>query len=160
MDRNNWFSKQGMTYLHQDIRNWYKGILAAILYMVIMQFLVGKVCPMVLLTGLPCPACGSTRAGICVMTLQWGKAWQLHPLIFPIGLAMLYAIVCRYVRGCPVYGGKTIVAVLGIMLIVFYFYRMSNNVLEMFQAHGTTQAPMQYWEHNLFRWLLRNVVVR
>ncbi len=41
-------------------------------------------CPFFLLTGLPCPGCGLTRAFVCLGHGRWGEAWHWHPLGLPL----------------------------------------------------------------------------
>ena len=149
MDRNNVIKQAGIENVRQDIRNYYKGILLVVLYIVVMDVLFRKMCPMVLVTGMPCPACGLTRAGWYVITLQWAKAWQMNPLIFPIGIAFAYAIFCRYIRGIKIYGGPLIITIIAILLIGFYLYRMVTCF--SFETHH--DSPMAYWKHNLLRYL-------
>lgn len=49
-----------------------------------MTLCVGSACPIALLTGLPCPGCGLTRACIAALTLHWKEAFALHPLFLLI----------------------------------------------------------------------------
>ncbi|HPE38656.1 MAG TPA: DUF2752 domain-containing protein [Bacillota bacterium] len=53
--------------------------------------LFGITCPFKKLTGLPCPACGATRAYVSALHLDFAKAFYYHPL-FPILLPMCYYI--------------------------------------------------------------------
>jgi hypothetical protein len=44
-----------------------------------------SICPFYRLTGLPCPACGLTRAFVCMAHGQFAEAWRYHalgPLLF------------------------------------------------------------------------------
>lgn len=47
-------------------------------------FLVGSVvgCPIQRLTGIPCPACGMSRAWKCVLLLEFRHALEYHPLFW------------------------------------------------------------------------------
>ncbi|MBA3502568.1 MAG: DUF2752 domain-containing protein [Myxococcota bacterium] len=40
----------------------------------------GPICPLLALTGLPCPFCGMTRATIAIGAGEWDRAFALHPL--------------------------------------------------------------------------------
>ena len=46
----------------------------------LMGILVG--CPLQRLTGIPCPACGMSRAWSCVLHFQFRQALQYHPLFW------------------------------------------------------------------------------
>jgi hypothetical protein len=56
-------------------------------------------CPFRLLTGIPCPGCGMTRAFLSAFQLDFRSAFLYHPL-FPVVLFCVGAIflrICRYV---------------------------------------------------------------
>ena len=56
--------------------------LVLVCYIVITQIVFGTVCPWRIVTGIPCPACGLTHAGVCVLIGRWRQAWEYHPMIF------------------------------------------------------------------------------
>ena len=45
-------------------------------------------CPTAGLTGIPCPGCGLTRAGLALLRGRVSQAWAYHPLIFVVGPAV------------------------------------------------------------------------
>ncbi|MBR1866613.1 MAG: DUF2752 domain-containing protein [Lachnospiraceae bacterium] len=137
--------ESGLAILKRDISNLYKGILAAVIYCLGTHFLFGQACPMVLLTGFPCPGCGLTRAGIALLTLNWKAAWQLNCVIFLIGGFLIYYVLCRYILRCRCYGQNVFLGIIVLSLLVLYGYRMSH----IFPSH----APMEYYEFNLFAYL-------
>lgn len=47
-----------------------------------MTVYIGSACPFALVTGLPCPACGMTRANLLALQLKLGEAFAMHPLFF------------------------------------------------------------------------------
>lgn len=53
-----------------------------IIYCTVMTIFVGTACPITLLTGFPCFACGMTRANILALQLRFGEAFAMHPLFF------------------------------------------------------------------------------
>lgn len=125
-----------------DIQNWYKGVLVAILYLVVTKALWGRVCPMVLLTGLPCPACGLTRAGIAFLCLDWEQAWHFNACIFLIIPVIIYYLVCHYFASGKCRGGSLFLCIIVFSLIALYLYRM----VYLFPD----SAPMEYYTPNLF----------
>lgn len=137
--------ESGLSILKQDILNLYKGILAAVLYCLGTHFLFGHACPMVLLTGFPCPGCGLTRAAMALLTLNWQTAWQLNGVIFLIGGFFIYFVLCRYILQCRCYGKEILLGLIVLSLLVLYAYRMSH----VFPSH----APMEYYTTNLFAYL-------
>jgi heme O synthase-like polyprenyltransferase len=42
------------------------------------------VCPLALVAHQPCPACGLTRASLAALSLDFGRAAALHPLVFVV----------------------------------------------------------------------------
>ena len=57
---------------------------AVAVYLLFMRFVCGAGCPLVWLTGFPCPACGLTRAAKLVFCARFTDAYQMHPMIYPI----------------------------------------------------------------------------
>lgn len=49
------------------------------------------ICPLLALTGIPCPFCGMTRATIALGSGDLGRAFQLHPLA-PFVLVAVFAL--------------------------------------------------------------------
>lgn len=49
-----------------------------------MTLFVGSACPIALVTGLPCPACGLTRACMAAVTLHFAEAFTYHPLFLAV----------------------------------------------------------------------------
>lgn len=148
-----------MKQLKEDIRGYYKGILLVFAYIIVADSLLGKMCPMVLFTGLPCPACGLTRAGLDVMCFHFADAWRMNPVIFPIGAFLLYFILCRYVFQRAVTGWKWMLWVILIALLLVYMVRMGN-FLELLRISlegkkeeifpNIVGTPFSYYKRNLF----------
>jgi hypothetical protein len=46
-------------------------------------------CPFRALTGIPCPICGATRAGICLAQFQWSRAFFENPLFFLLYMTLI-----------------------------------------------------------------------
>lgn len=68
------------------------GLLAAFSAPVIaLGVITGCACPFRLLTGIPCPFCGMTRAHLAALRLDFPAAFRAHPL-FPLGLPFLFLL--------------------------------------------------------------------
>ncbi|MCM1179305.1 MAG: DUF2752 domain-containing protein [Clostridium sp.] len=150
-------NQAGFLNLKKDIRTYYKGVLLAAVYIVGADALFGGMCPGVLLTGFPCPACGLTRAGIYVLTLQFQRAWVMNPVIYAIGAFLLYFLICRYILGKPSAGVKWMLWAVLILLLLVYFYRMANCFPEYAAAGQSPGTPMVYTQENLLRRLVSHV---
>lgn len=103
-----------------------------------------SLCPMVMITGLPCPGCGLTRALFCLLRLDFSGAFRMHPFIYPIAF---YAGIFgwnRYIRKQNM-GSllKALVLLSAVAMILFYIWRM----LKFFPG----DPPMSYYSRNLLR---------
>ena len=103
-------------------------------------------CICVWLTGMPCPGCGLTRAGMAILQLEFVQAWEIHPFIYPIGIYVVVVLLYRYIlnkkwKYLNIYG-----IIIGITMCVYYLYRMMNGF--------PTEEPVNYQQHNLFTELI------
>lgn len=90
--------------LLQDLWNIRIAILVFAIYFVIGRKFLYSLCPMVIMTGFPCPGCGLTRAMFMVLRGDFAGAWKMHPFIYGVillcvGLILYY--VFRMVRYFP-----------------------------------------------------------
>ena len=83
--------------LLNDIRSIKWALIFISVCFVFFEITAGSICPVYALTGYPCPGCGLTRAGICVLRLDFAGAWELNPFIFPIGILLAAYAVNRYI---------------------------------------------------------------
>jgi len=135
--------------IRTDIRQYWKAAVAFCMYVLSVQTLFGRFCPMLLFCGLPCPGCGMTRAFFLVLQLRFAEAYQMHPLVYGwIALGIVFC-VRRYVMGKEVKSLQKYVIVLLAVMVVFYIYRM----IWIFP----NQEPMTYFEGNLL-WKIRQNV--
>lgn len=127
--------------LYADIRV-YGGFVAALaVYDAVVQICFHAFCPLVIVTGLPCPGCGMTRAVFYFATGQWEKGWAMNPLgILWTGLA-LYFMVMRYWLKKPAKGVLQIGGCLVACMILLYGYRM--------YCRFPGEPPMEYTSGNL-----------
>lgn len=127
----------------KDITELKWAIIAVIAYFVLSQKFWDSVCPMVYITGFPCPSCGLTRAGLAVLHLDFAKAWNMHPFIYPIGFWIAAAAYQRYFQGRYKLSSrlKTAGGILIIGLILFYIYRI--------YVYFPDKQPMTYNYNNL-----------
>jgi len=137
-----------------DIKSAKWAIALVIAYFVFLRKILGSMCLMVMLTGLPCPGCGLTRAGFAVLGLDFAGAWKIHPFIYPIMLLVVAYAVKRYIflsRDMKALNWCLVVTLAG--MIVFYVWRM--------YWHFPGEPPMSWYEGNVMhraaqmvRWVL------
>lgn len=135
--------------IRKDIQLYYRGVLLAAAYIGAANLLQVPFCPMVLLTGLPCPGCGMTRAAVLFFQGHWLAAWQMHPFFYVLLALAAAAAFSRYVLGRGAAQMKAAAVVLLMMAVFFYGYRMARDFPD--------REPMVYFSHNGLR-LCRAVV--
>lgn len=91
---------------------------------VVLKKLHGAFCPMVIIFGLPCPGCGTTRATVYLLKGQFEEAFYINPSVFLWLAFLLYIIVVRYIMGKPIKHSTVIVAVIGILMVVRFVVGM------------------------------------
>lgn len=116
--------KQAAGRLRKDIKE-YKWLGAAlVLYYVVVKRVFHAFCPLVIVTGFPCPGCGMTRALLFVLTGQFIRAWNSNPLIYGWFLLAFYVGIQRYIRGRKAVGWRKMLGALAVIMIGVYLYRM------------------------------------
>ena len=124
-----------------DLKNYKWAILGLILYDAAVTFLFGAFCPMVIVTGLPCPGCGTTRALGYVMRGDFGRAFVSNPCIYLWIAAGIYLVIMRYVKGKPAKGFLKIAGGIAVIMITVYLARMATQF--------PSQPPMVFLENNV-----------
>lgn len=108
----------------KDIRQTGWILLAIFAYYLISKRMLGAFCPMVLLTGLPCPGCGLTRAFLYVITGEFARAWYMNPSIYLWIVLLIYIGINRYILGKPAKHWPKIMAVIFVVMVGRYIYGM------------------------------------
>lgn len=76
------FLRSSFRILAEDVRRLLPAISAVSAYALLTHIMFDRFCPMLILTGLPCPGCGMTRALFLALSGQFERAWELQPLIY------------------------------------------------------------------------------
>ena len=138
--------KDAFCMLWNDIKSAKWVIIFIIAYFVFLKKFLYSTCPVVLISGFPCPACGLTRAGFLMLGLDFAGALHVHPFIFPIaGLTVLFC-VNRYLmlKRTPEWM-KWCLILLITGMVIFYIYRM----IHVFPG----DPPMSFYRGNLIHML-------
>lgn len=128
--------------LKQDIKNYWFGVAAAVIACVILDRIFGTCCPMRIITGLPCPACGTTRSFWALLRGDMRDMLWYQPLM-PLlaGTLFLFAYL-RYFKGTA---NKNLfyaaIAALIIIGISVYLYRIYKYYPE--------RPPLEYTPNNI-----------
>lgn len=98
---------------------------------------------MLILTGLPCPGCGMTRALFLALTGRFARAWEFQPPVYGWILLGLAFAVRRYLTVSPVSTREKQLWTLALALLllaslVLYIYRMFTGFPEGIVEPGRT----------------------
>ena len=138
--------RRALKLLWKDIKDIKWAIIIIIAYFALGRYFLYSLCPMVMVTGLPCPGCGLTRAGFALLRLDLAGAYRIHPFIYPIAGYIAVFGWTRYNMARRM--GKKLKAgltVLMVLVILFYGWRM--------WMYFPGEPPMSYYERNLLRFL-------
>lgn len=128
--------------IRQDMRAHWKAAIAVFVVLVVFAKCFGGACISKLITGLPCPACGMSRAAELFVKGQIKDSIQMQPLFALLIIGVILLILCRYIcRGHEAVLKYYAVLLIG-FAIVFYVYRMIRYFPDM--------EPMTYRRENLF----------
>lgn len=86
-------------------------------------------CVFRLMTGIPCPGCGMTRAWLAALRFDFSAAIAYHPLFWAVPIALVLAFVREETTSGKVKRGIDIViAVLCVLVIAVWIVRLVNPV--------------------------------
>lgn len=108
----------------KDIRAYGLLVVIYLIYHIVTQHVFRASCPLILLTGYPCPGCGMTRAIYLTLTFQFEKAFYLNPTAFLWVAFFIYLFITRYIMGKSYKITWWLVSVVVMLTIVRYIYGM------------------------------------
>lgn len=144
--------KRGIVLLREDIRHYCKGVLLAAAYIAAVSGILGlPVCPMVYVTGFPCPGCGMTRAALLFFRGDFTGAYRMHPFFYILLSATLLAAVLRYLCLKNISWMKYLVVAIALASIVFYIYRMWHLFPDI--------EPMVYYDKSILMLVWQKIFI-
>lgn len=146
--------KFDLELLKKDIKDMFIPLVMIAVYIIAGNFILGKICPLRMICGLPCPGCGITRAFLLVLQGNFYEATIMHPFWIPAVLLVVLFFVLRYFGG-DLGQSKKLMGIFRICVIItlilcigYYIYRMIT-----WFPH---QAPMIYDSNNIVN-MLKNI---
>ena len=130
-----------MRRVSEDIKDLWPVALGLLVYTVLVNVFFHAFCPMLLVTGIPCPGCGMTRAIVLLLSGHPAESLKMHPLAPLAVILFIYIGWNRYMIGKK---SKTVPILLGasvVLLLLCYLIRM----LYLFPEN----QPLLYMENNL-----------
>ena len=145
--------KKSVHYLWMDIKSAKWVIIFIIAYFVFLKNFLYSTCPLVILTGFPCPMCGMTRSGFALLRLNFGEAFHIHPFIYPIIFMIVIFCINRYLllKKTPEWMKWCMIFLLASM-VLFYIWRMYR--------YFPGEPPMSYYYNNAASCFFRTFVIR
>lgn len=129
-----------MSLLKQLIKQYGFALLLCIIALVTMDYIFGSVSLSVIFFGIPCPACGITRATKLMLLGRFKESFQMHPLLILVIIGViLYPILKKLLKNYRLFI-KWYAIICIIIFICFYIYRML--------VYFPNVEPMVYREDN------------
>lgn len=113
-------------------------------------------CVFRLLTGIPCPGCGMTRAWLAALRLDFAAAFAYHPLFWAVPIAFVLAFVCDEAASPKARRGINVVlAVLCALVVAVWVVRLVNpaDAGLLFGGHAPVGVPADIIHLEQPRWL-------
>ncbi|MCM1253624.1 MAG: DUF2752 domain-containing protein [Clostridium sp.] len=117
--------KKIMLRICRDIKNVQAVAAALALYVIFSHLIFRAFCPMVIMTGFPCPGCGMTRALFYLITGRFAESVRMHPAGIWVVILFLYFCWNRYIMGRKAKGMKLLIIATCVILIACYVWRMA-----------------------------------
>lgn len=113
-------------------------------------------CVFRLMTGIPCPGCGMTRAWLAALRFDFAAAFAYHPLFWMVPIAFVLAFVRDGTTSNKLKRGIDIViAVLCVLVIAVWIVRLVNpaDAGLLFGGHAPAGVPDDIIHLEQPRWL-------
>lgn len=141
-----------------DLRKNIAPIILIALLWAAAELIFHRFCPVVILTGFPCPGCGLTRALFNLFLLHPIKAFEFNPS-YPLWVALAVAFfIRRYVQGKSTSVLKYPLIAVCLITIGIYIWRMTNvfpGKEPMVFFHGNVLSRVFGWYDRLVTGLLQ-----
>lgn len=108
----------------EDIKKVLPAFIIIGLYVIVAEIVFGHVSPTMVLFGLPCPACGMTRAGLLFFGGNFADSFAMHPLFLPGFVFILCAMAFKFFKREWISKLTVPGIVLIVVFLAFYVYRM------------------------------------
>lgn len=106
----------------------------------------GSICLCKGVTGIPCPGCGMTRASTELLHGDFRGAWEMHPLIFYIIIAIPLGLFFKFVTK-----NQKHFNILTIITIIIFLVTWLVRMILLFPNY----APLDYNDQNLLSLIIR-----
>lgn len=132
--------KKAIRKIKEDLINYYKSIIIFILVWSFISIIFRSTCFTTVVFGIPCPACGMSRAAVLFFLGKFIESFNMHPLFLFVLLGIVIFILTRYFFGCQHIFNKYFISFVIIMFIVYIV-----RIIIIFPG----REPMTYNKNNL-----------
>jgi hypothetical protein len=129
------------------IKRYGVAIALCIATLYLMNRLFKTVCFSILLLGIPCPACGITRATKLLLTGQIKKSFNMHPLLILVIIGIILTLIIKFKLKNYRFFIKPYVIICLSIFVGFYLYRMIT--------YYPNVEPLTYREDNMLEMIIR-----
>lgn len=140
--------------IKHDIKDLWMAIIVLVVYTVLVNVIFHAFCPMVIVTGLPCPGCGMTRALFYLATGRLHQSIYMNPMGIPIACIIIYFFWNRYIIGKKAKGMMLLVVVSIALLLIVYVWRMycffPNRVPYVYAQNNVLSKAFPFYEQMLY----------
>ena len=123
-------------------------MLVLLVYGCVTQIVFGTICPFVVFSGFPCPACGLTRGVCAILTGHWKMAAAYNITAFLWLPALIWFCFMRYIAGKNKICWEPVFIVIAIITVIYYIYRMKacfpGNPPMCYHAKNVQQTSAQF----------------
>lgn len=137
--------KDYFSILIKFIKKYIWPILIFSMFLIITYLLKITNCPVKLITGMPCPGCGMTRAGFAVLRLDFVEALKYNPLIFIFPIIVWIIVFNERPIISKIYKNNIFWTIILIMVVSVYVLRL---------IFVYPDVPMDYYENNLIKFII------
>lgn len=129
-----------MKELMDFAKKYWLGVVLCILALTLLNTIFGTVCFSKLFIGLPCPACGITRASFLLLTGHFKESFQMHPLLLLVIFETVFCLIIKKIlKKCRFFINFSVIMVV-VIFVSFYIYRM--------KMYYPNVEPLTYWQDN------------
>ena len=137
--------KPSKSELIKDGKNFLTAAVLCAVVLGVTDRLFGGTCWLRLTTGIPCPACGFTRACLLLLKGDVTGAWHMHAMVFPVLFGVLLFLFCKYFleNGSKIWKWYGIIIIT--IAVAYYIERMVRYFPEV--------EPMIFYQKNWLAWI-------
>lgn len=127
--------------IKEDIVQYWPAAAVLAVYTAAVNLAFHNFCPMVILSGLPCPGCGLTRSFLALASGKIEQSLFINPMGIPILGVLIYFFWNRYILGRKARYMTLLMGACVILLLILYFWRM--------HIFFPDRVPYVYTENNI-----------